>query len=287
MNRTNYHTHSLFCDGRAQMDDFLRFAVAWQFSSFGFSSHAPLPFSTAWTMEWDRMNDYLSEFHRLKLRYQKRLELCIGLEIDYLDQQSNPSMACFQQLPLDYRIGSVHLLADSAGRIVDIDCPPSQFRKLVDCNFRGDVVEVICRYYRQLDAMLDAGGFDIVGHPDKMHYNALCYRPGLLDEPWYDNLVRGYLAKMVKKGYIVEINTKAYEETRTFFPNERYYTYLYQLGAKVQVNSDAHYPDKIASGREAALQALWRAGFRTVTEWHEGRWQQIPMARWEEKTSLI
>ena len=62
MNLTNYHGHTLYCDGRASMDDFLRFAVAEHFSSFGFSSHAPLPFSTAWTMEWDRMEDYLAEF---------------------------------------------------------------------------------------------------------------------------------------------------------------------------------------------------------------------------------
>lgn len=279
LNRTNYHTHTLYCDGRASMDDFLRFAVSQHFTSFGFSSHAPLPFATAWTMEWDRMQDYFSEFQRMKQRYQKQIELCIGLEIDYLDKKNNPSMSCFQDLPLDYRIGSVHLLADSMGEIVDIDCPPLQFRRLVDEHFDGDLVEVVCRYYRQLDAMLDAGGFDIVGHPDKMHYNALCYRPGLLDEPWYDAMVRGYLAKIVEKGYVVEVNTKAYEETYTFFPNERYYTYLYYLGARVQVNSDAHYPDKIASGRETALQALWNAGFRTVTEWHHGEWRQELLCR--------
>ena len=37
------------------------------------SSHAPLLFSTAWTMEWDIMDDYLSEFHRLKEKYAGRI----------------------------------------------------------------------------------------------------------------------------------------------------------------------------------------------------------------------
>ena len=162
---------------------------------------------------------------------------------------------------------------------MDIDCPPAHVRRLVDEHFGGDVVEVVCRYYRQLDAMLEAGGFNIVGHPDKMHYNACCYRPGLLDEPWYDEMVRSYLAKIVHKGYIVEVNTKAFSETRTFFPNARYYNYLYNIGAKVQVNSDAHYPDKISSGRSEALIALWNAGFRYVTEWLDGAWQQVPLSR--------
>ena len=59
-NLTNYHSHSLYCDGRASMEDFVRFALSEGFTSYGFSSHAPLPFSTAWTMEWDRMNDRIS-----------------------------------------------------------------------------------------------------------------------------------------------------------------------------------------------------------------------------------
>lgn len=90
-NLTNYHSHSLYCDGRAGMEDFVRFALSEGFTSYGFSSHAPLPFSTAWTMEWDIMDDYLSEFHRLKEKYAGRIELYIGLEIDYLNEASNPS----------------------------------------------------------------------------------------------------------------------------------------------------------------------------------------------------
>lgn len=88
-NLTNYHSHSLYCDGRANMEDFIRFALSEGFTSYGFSSHAPLPFSTAWTMEWDAMDDYLAEFHRLKAKYTGQIELYIGLEIDYLNEESN------------------------------------------------------------------------------------------------------------------------------------------------------------------------------------------------------
>ena len=95
-NLTNYHSHSLYCDGRANMEDFIRFALSEGFTSYGFSSHAPLPFSTAWTMEWDAMDDYLAEFHRLKAKYTGQIELYIGLEIDYLNEESNPSVVRFR-----------------------------------------------------------------------------------------------------------------------------------------------------------------------------------------------
>ena len=125
MNLTNYHSHSMFCDGRADMATFARWAKAKGFTAYGYSSHAPLPFPTCWTMEWDRMDDYLSEFHRLKQVYAGFVELYVALEIDYLNEESHPASACFQALPLDYRIGSVHLLYDEKGEVVDGDLPAS------------------------------------------------------------------------------------------------------------------------------------------------------------------
>jgi len=122
--------------------------------------------------------------------------------------------------------------------------------------------------------MVELGGFDIVGHADKMHYNASCYRPGLLDEPWYDALVRKYFTAIAEYGYIVEINTKSYHDLGTFYPNKRYFSFLKELGIRVQVNSDAHYPERINNGRAEALAALKKAGFTSVAEWHNGKWEE-------------
>nr|WP_302829099.1 histidinol-phosphatase [uncultured Bacteroides sp.] len=275
MNLTNYHSHSLYCDGRAGMEDFVRFALSEGFTSYGFSSHAPLPFPTAWTMEWDCMDDYLAEFRRLKTKYAGQIELYIGLEIDYLNEKSNPSIVRFRELPLDYRIGSVHLLYNDKEEVVDVDVPAEIFRKIVDEHFGGNLERVVRLYYARLMRMLELGGFDIVGHADKMHYNAACYRPGLLDEPWYDALVKEYFAAIARCGYQVEINTKSYHDLGTFYPNERYFSYLHDLGIRVQVNSDSHYPERINNGRPEALQALKKAGYKTVMELYGGLWKEM------------
>lgn len=276
-NLTNYHSHCLYCDGRANMEDFIRFAISEGFSSYGFSSHAPLPFPTAWTMEWDQMDDYLSEFFRLKEKYADKIELAIGLEIDYLSEESHPALPRFQELPLDYRIGSVHMLYSPEGKVVDIDTSADVFCQLVDQHFGGDLNYVIYLYYKNLLRMIELGGFDILGHADKMHYNASCYRPGLLDEPWYDTLVRNYFTAIAERGYIVEINTKAYHDLGTFYPNERYFSFLKELGVRVQVNSDAHYPERINNARAEALAALKKVGFTSVVEWHKGKWEDVTL----------
>lgn len=225
-------------------------------------------------MEWDRMEDYIAEFRRMRDLYQDRIELYIGLEIDYLDEEHHPASPCFAGLPLDYRIGSVHLLRDAEGRIVDADLPADKFREMIKRHFDGDVCEAVRQYYARSTAMLHHGGLDIVGHADKIHFNASCMRHGIMDEGWYDVLVRTYFEDIARRGLQMEVNTKAYRELGVFYPDVRYFPFLHDLGIRVQVNTDAHYPDRIDWGREAALHALYRAGYRSVTELHGGVWTE-------------
>ena len=277
MNLTNYHSHCSFCDGRAPLEEFVKEAIRQGFYSYGVSSHAPLPFPTQWTMEWEQMEAYLDEFKNLRSKYADEIELYVGLEIDYLNEESNPSVARFTELPLDYRIGSVHLLYDAAGEVVDIDCSPAVLKERVDRHFNGDVLRVVRMYFDRLFRMVELGGFDILGHADKMHYNASCYHPGLLDEPWYEALMKDYFSLVASRGYLVEINTKAYDSLGTFYPNSRYWELMKEYQIKVLVNSDAHYPERINAGRMEALRLLQAKGFATVAELHQGSWREVPI----------
>lgn len=277
MNLTNYHSHCSFCDGRAPLEEFVKEAIRQGFYSYGVSSHAPLPFPTRWTMEWEQMEAYLDEFNNLRSKYADEIELYVGLEIDYLNEESNPSVARFTELPLDYRIGSVHLLYDAAGEVVDIDCSPAVFKERVDRHFNGDVLRVVRMYFDRLFRMVELGGFDVLGHADKMHYNASCYHPGLLDEPWYEALMKDYFSLVASRGYLVEINTKAYDSLGTFYPNSRYWELMKEYQIKILVNSDAHYPERINAGRMEALRLLQAKGFATVAELHQGSWREVPI----------
>lgn len=278
MNLTNYHSHCSFCDGRAPLEDFIMEAIRLGFTSYGVSSHAPLPFPTRWTMKWEDVPAYLNECARLKEKYASQIEIYAGMEIDYLNEDSNPSVQRFRELPLDYRIGSVHLLHNDSGEIVDIDCSADRFRAIVDQHFAGDIRRVVHLYYDRLLRMIELGGFDIIGHADKIHYNAAAYLPGLLDEEWYASLIKNYFEAIAAKGYMVEINTKAFYQLGTFYPNERYFSLFKELNIPVMVNSDAHYPEKINSGREEALKVLKKSGYSSVMELCQGKWQEIKIS---------
>lgn len=275
MNLTNYHSHCSFCDGHASMEEFVIRAVEMGFTSYGFSSHAPLPYHTRWNMDATDMEGYLNEFERLKKLYCGQIELYVGLEIDYLTKSYNAMNDYFLNLPLDYRIGSLHTVQNDCGDIFEIDCSIDKFRTIVDESFSGDVRYVTNLYLDRLMDMVDIGGFDIVGHADKMHSLSDSLIPGLSDEPWYKKRIVEYFEAIASKGYMVEMNTKKYLNTGLFFPDAIYYNLFKSLGIGVVVNSDSHYVDKINSGRIDGLRLLKKCGFESVRELHGGSWVDV------------
>lgn len=274
-NLTNYHSHCSFCDGRAPLEDFIQSAIAMGFTSYGISSHAPLPFPTHWTMEKEDVQAYLDEANRLKQKYASQIEFYIGMEIDYLNEESNPAIDYFRRMPLDYRIGSVHMMESAEGEIVDIDVSKEKFKELLSLHFAGDLKGLVNAYFDKLMRMVELGGFDIVGHADKMSYNAAYCQPDLLDQPWYNDRIRAYFGFIAERGLMVEINTKAYHTHGVFFPHQNYFPLLKELKIPVQVNSDAHFPDRINLNRPEAFQLLKSVGITTVMELHQGKWEAV------------
>ena len=178
------------------------------------------------------------------------------MEVDYIDASCGPASSYFRELPLDYTIGSVHFILDFEGEPVDIDGHFDSFRRKMSDHFRRDIDYVVETYFAQSRAMIEAGGFDILGHFDKVGQNASAYAPGIEDGSHYRSLVQGLIDMIVERDLTIELNTKARREHGRFFPGERYMPQLVGAGITILVNSDAHYPDRIESSRDEALNIL-------------------------------
>ena len=244
MQLSNYHSHCTFCDGRSIPEDFIKFALANNFRAYGFSSHSPLPFETFWNMNADNMPDYLAEINRLKNKYKDRIEIYTGLEIDYLDKSYNASIPYFKELPLDYRISSIHYIPIAPGmeekNMVCIDGRFEVFSESVSRYFGGSIRALTLQYFRNSMDMVEAGGFDIVGHLDKIHMNGSRY-PGFdASSDWYRNAFTEFLQLVSEKGLMVEINTKTLIKKQQLFPRQEYLTLIRKLNIPVMVNSDCH-----------------------------------------------
>lgn len=278
MQSSNYHSHCNFCDGRSYPENFVRFAISRGFRAYGFSSHSPLPFETSWNMSRDDMDEYIAEVSRLKEKYRHFIEIYTGLEIDYLDSTYNASIPYFRDLPLDYRIGSVHFLP--LGEVLEekdmacIDGDYSAFAHTVDVHFGGDIRLLVCRYFDSEMSMVEAGGIDIVGHIDKVYMNARRYPGFSFDAFWYRKPLSELLDLVEEKRLIVELNTKNLTKKGETYPHWQYLKALRERNIPMMVNSDCHYPDLVNDGRREGFRLLREAGFKSTVELVGGKWEE-------------
>lgn len=277
---SNYHSHCLFCDGRSAPEDFVKFAVSEGFKAYGFSSHSPLPFETNWNMSACDLPSYLQQTAFLKEKYKDRIELYTALEIDYLDETYNPSIPYFTEMPLDYRIGSVHYVPIAKelieANMVGIDGPYEDFQNAVKQHFGGDVKLLVKRFYESSMKMVEAGGLDIVGHMDKIYMNGERYPGFSMEENWYTSLVYEFLHLIAEKGLMVEINTKNITRKQHIYPHRNLFPLIKELKIPVMVNSDCHFPHLVNDGREAAFILLKENGIRSTNELIGGKWTEVP-----------
>lgn len=250
------HSHTEFCDGRAQMEAFAREAVKRGFTHYGFTPHSPVPIVSPCNMTVENVPVYLAEVKRIKEAYGDKCKFYAGMEVDYLGDDWGPATPYFASLGLDYTIGSVHFIPSQSGEMVDIDGRFERFARNMHDHFEDDIHYVVKTFYSQSERMLETGNFDILGHFDKIAQNGSLFHPGLEDEEWYQKLVDDYIDRIVASGVVVEINTKAYAEHSRIFPSERYVGHLKSAGVPLIVNSDAHVPALIDASRTYALELL-------------------------------
>ncbi len=253
----NLHSHTQYCDGRFTMDEFAEAAARAGFMHYGFSPHSPVPIESPCNMKAADVPDFLAAVARLNDEYDGNIRFYAAMEIDYLGEKWGASHEYFRNLPLDYRISSVHFIpALTTGEEVDIDGSPERFIKRLGEYFDNDVRYVVDTFYDRTRDMILAGGFDIIGHFDKIGLNASVACPGIEDEPWYRRRADETIELLAERDIFVEINTKAFAQRHRFFPHERYWKQLIDRGLKLVVNSDAHYTDLINASRDEALRRL-------------------------------
>ena len=271
---SNYHSHCTFCDGRSSMEEFVKYAISKGIRKYGFSSHAPLPFHTAWNMIADDFEDYEKEFYRLKEKYKSKIELYLGLEIDFIYGCSDIRSDFFKDIKLDYSIGSIHYLDKlSENNYWTIDGPLDEFDAGLQKLYGGDIKAATLRFFEITTLMIEIGGFDIVGHMDKIIYHGRSYNDFDMKSDWYISAISKVLELIKSKGLVLEINTKSLEMYGITYPHQDFYQQIKELDIPVMVNSDCHYPDKIIAGFDVIYSELYKVGFRTVQQITSDGWK--------------
>ncbi len=276
----NLHQHSLFSDGKAEPEAYIRQALSIGFEAIGFSEHSPLPFETTFSLKENNLQPYVDETERLKQKYEEQLIIYRALEMDFIPGLSDNFDLWRSKLQLDYLIGSVHLVKPENGdELWFIDGPKSEvYDQGLQQLFGGDIRKAVKTYYHQINRMLESQQFEIVGHVDKikMHNKNRFFSES---ESWYQQLVAETIDLIRQTDLVVEVNTRGMYKKRaeSLFPDDVTLKMLNTFDIPVLISSDAHHPSELNLLFDYAEKRLLSFGFGAVAFYDHGEWHERPL----------
>ena len=288
MQFSSLHTHTLFCDGRDDVETMCRAAFAKGLVSVGFSAHGPVyrktGIKTDWNLDDDRVGEYLDEVRAARLRWKGKIAVYLGLEVDYIKGMCSAMDRDIRALGLDFIIGSAHFLVPENGaRPFTIDGPAEELEAGIRDGFGGDGEALMNAYWDALAEMIALGGFDILGHADLVKKNNRGGRLFSMESESWTRRLRETARAAGESGCVVEINTGQINRRHSAetSPSLSFMRLLRERNVPVVITADAHCADDLDGNYATACRVLEEAGY-TSHALFEGREAGIPLWRSEK-----
>lgn len=204
--------------------------------------------------------DYVAMVERARETFAGRLDVRLGLESDFIPGIEPWLKELHGRAQLHHVLGSVHYQMGF-------------YRKLY---FSGDVFEFQKTYYDHLAQAAETGLFDTLSHPDLIKNE----RPTEWHFPRIQPFIEKALDRIAATGVAMEINTSGLlKSLPEMNPGLRQLVLMRERAIPVVVGADAHRPDRVADGYEAALRLLGEAGYDEVSVFLDRQRHVIPLRR--------
>jgi len=252
MIKSNFHTHSVFCDGADTPEEMINEAIKKGFFVLGFSGHSYFEQDKAYCMDEKAASDYRHTVNALKEKYKKDIHILCGIEQDY-----------YSETPVyvyDYVIGSVHnVLKD--GKYLSVDASPEIFNNNLQQYYGGDYDAFAEDYFEIVADVVNKTNADIIGHIDLIlrYSEKLGYTP----TPRFLKAAEKAVDALVKFDRPFEINTGAMARgSRTIpYPIPEILKMIKDKGGKIVFSSDCHAKAHLDCAFDVAEKLAKDAGF--------------------------
>lgn len=223
----NYHTHTPRCnhaDGAERQ--YVERALEAGLTILGFSDHAPYLFP-GFHDSWFRMTpealpDYVQTVLSLREEYHGRIQIPLGLELEYYPGLLPKTLPILRDLPLDYLLLGQHFTNNE-----------------YDGHYAGTATgdsAILTRYCDQCIEALQTGLFTYLAHPDLIHFRGS------------DNLYRQQMRRLCREsascGIPLEINILGLLKNR-HYPDLRFWEIAGEENCAVILGRDAHTPEQL------------------------------------------
>lgn len=260
----NLHTHTTLSDGIDTPEAMINHAIMQGLSEIGISDHAKTDFLLSYEPDTDK---YLDTIRPLKEKYKDKIEVFLGLEMDYYSKgHADPR-------DFDYVIGSVHLFKGKDGKMISYDSDPEKSIRFIKEDFGGDPYKYARAYFDNVADLVNRFDFDIVGHFDVLtkyveKYDCFFDTGSLV----YQNMALEALHAVREKREIFEMNTGAISRGwRTSpYPESFLLKEMRRLDCKMILSSDCHNGKYLTCHFNEARELLKAAGFTEIYEFKNG-----------------
>ena len=268
--RSNFHTHTRYCDGSHTVEEMVQAAVSLGMRALGFSGHSYTAYDDSYCMSQAGTEQYLADVLAARERYAGRLEIYLGVEDDY--HGGRP------QFPRDFTIGSAHCVL-AGGRYFSVDADPALLQEAVDTAFGGDIYRLTAAYFAQMACVQERTGCDVIGHFDlvaKFNEHGRFFEE---EEPRYWKPALEAIEHLCRQNGVFEINTGAMSRgyRSVPYPSRRLLQAVHEFGGAIVLSSDSHSADTLCAYFPEAEALAASCGFRTCRTLTPGGWQEVPL----------
>ncbi len=269
MIKTNFHTHSTFCDGKDTPEEMVLAAIDKGFSALGFSGHAYFVLDADITMTPEQQKPYQTEILRLREKYKDKIEIYLGIEQD----SWSPPL----EYKYDYVIASVHnVLKD--GTYCAVDYSAERMQENLARYFGSDMEAFEEAYFAEVKVLLDKiPEGDVIGHIDLItKYDEML---SIRRSPRYYAMAKQAIEHLAKYGKPFEINTGAIGRgmRTTPYPSPELLSMIKKTGGEIVISSDCHNKAFLDCAFDTAVLLAKECGFSEHKILAKDGWKSVSL----------
>jgi histidinol-phosphatase (PHP family) len=214
-------------------------------------------------MKEELLDGYLETVNAAKSRWEGRLTIYLGLEVDYVNGLMGPADKDYLEMGLDYIIGSAHYVLPSRGAPFTVDAPLEELEQGIKESYGGDTLALVEAYWDSLEGLIRGKGFDILAHPDLIKRNNAGGRLFSEDTKSYRKRIEQAAALAGEFGVTIEVNTGGMNRKHADspYPSPHFLKLFRENNVSAVINADAHNPEDLDGHYPEARQALLAAGY--------------------------
>lgn len=259
------HSHTCYSKHAiGTVDELVRASIAAGVTVLTITDHAPFPVDSDNRLLDSELEQYFKDIDSARQTYRGQIKILRGLELDYMPASDDFNRELLARFPVDFVIGSIHYVEVPDEPMVRVwDLP-----RLVGHAF-------LDRYFANLEALVDSGLFDAVGHADT-----------LLRSVPEDVLLRRFehlLPLLARSGISFELNASGRRKSSLdhvtrkeiqglwTYPSRKLLSQMIAHDVSFTIGSDTHDPRDAGAGIADMLTALRPLGLQSICYYERRR----------------